>query len=454
MPHPIPSSNQRVDQDTDGSTLDPVASLDPLASTPTAPGSGRRGLLRGLAAGGLGLGLAAMAHTESDAAPGRTRWQQEALGRSVIEDGATGDGATDDTAAIQETIRVVSAAGGGMVRFPAGRYAISQTLEVTEDNVVLVGEGAASRILRLNSNAAFTLVRFACDGTRAGRLWNVGVKDVAIGGGNVGQPDTPGEGALTLFGVSQFDVTGCYIEQPGGPGLTLQDSYIGTITHNKTRFCDDGLVLVGVSNALKITGNRFQINNGHGIRGPELGDSPLKHWSQMMGVVIEANDIEGNGEDGIHFGNCLHMGISVIGNYFELNHNPSRTKTGNGPHIYKVPHSGRTSPPDEFQGVTINGNFLGNRFPAPDNDSIVLEHGSQIVMLGNAYWTGSAISPRDAIRVAPQVTRWMAGPGVDGALQADGNVSVTDGGAILTSPNGTRFTVTVNDDGELTTTKL
>src|SRR3989344_4600844 len=39
--------------------------------------------------------------------------------------GATGDGATNDTAAIQAAIDAASAAPGGVVYFPAGTYAIA-----------------------------------------------------------------------------------------------------------------------------------------------------------------------------------------------------------------------------------------------------------------------------------------------------------------------------------------
>lgn len=55
--------------------------------------------------------------------------------------GATGDGVTDDTTAIQAAINAINAAGGGTVFFPAGTYKITATLSLLE-NVRLFGHAA------------------------------------------------------------------------------------------------------------------------------------------------------------------------------------------------------------------------------------------------------------------------------------------------------------------------
>lgn len=78
----------------------------------------------------------------------------------VVEDhGAVGDGVTDDTNAINEAIDTVAAAGGGIVFFPTGTYAVSTdnttnrwAVEI-ESKVSLVGVGKeASKIVNLNGN--------------------------------------------------------------------------------------------------------------------------------------------------------------------------------------------------------------------------------------------------------------------------------------------------------------
>lgn len=64
----------------------------------------------------------------------------------VTSYGATGNGTTDDRAAIQSAIDAASAAGGGVVFFPKGTYRITGSLEVSGNNVQLEGTGKASVI--------------------------------------------------------------------------------------------------------------------------------------------------------------------------------------------------------------------------------------------------------------------------------------------------------------------
>lgn len=55
--------------------------------------------------------------------------------------GATGDGSTDDTTAIQAAITACNAAGGGIVWFPEGTYRTTSALTLS-DKVSLIGAGA------------------------------------------------------------------------------------------------------------------------------------------------------------------------------------------------------------------------------------------------------------------------------------------------------------------------
>jgi hypothetical protein len=63
--------------------------------------------------------------------------------------GATGDGTTDDAAAIQLAVDAAEADGGGTVYFPAGTYAITDRINVPAF-VNLLGEGAESSVIRVN----------------------------------------------------------------------------------------------------------------------------------------------------------------------------------------------------------------------------------------------------------------------------------------------------------------
>lgn len=59
---------------------------------------------------------------------------------NVKEYGATGNGSTDDTAAIQAAITAAQTAGGGTVYIPFGTYKTSSTLTISANGVALIGE--------------------------------------------------------------------------------------------------------------------------------------------------------------------------------------------------------------------------------------------------------------------------------------------------------------------------
>lgn len=66
----------------------------------------------------------------------------------VREYGAEGDGQTDDTAEIQAAIDDAGEAGGGVVFFPPGDYRITRSLQVLEDdNLILHGTGDSSAVI-------------------------------------------------------------------------------------------------------------------------------------------------------------------------------------------------------------------------------------------------------------------------------------------------------------------
>jgi hypothetical protein len=63
---------------------------------------------------------------------------------NVRDFGATGDGETDDSAAIK---RAIAEAGEGAIFFPPGRYLITDILEITRGNIVLRGAGPDQTVL-------------------------------------------------------------------------------------------------------------------------------------------------------------------------------------------------------------------------------------------------------------------------------------------------------------------
>src|SRR5207253_1256820 len=74
----------------------------------------------------------------------------------VMNFGAIGDGATDDTAAIQSAINAAATSatghGGGIVYFPPGNYKVSSTLQITTGGIHLLGPGpSATQLIGANA---------------------------------------------------------------------------------------------------------------------------------------------------------------------------------------------------------------------------------------------------------------------------------------------------------------
>jgi len=82
---------------------------------------------------------------------------------SVKDYGATGDGVTDDTAAIQAAIDAVNTAGGGLLYFPEGTY-ISSAIEL-QSYVRLVGDGFKKTILQLKTGTTTDFVTLTDNNT-------------------------------------------------------------------------------------------------------------------------------------------------------------------------------------------------------------------------------------------------------------------------------------------------
>lgn len=122
------------------------------------------------------------------------------FGVSVLTFGATGNGVTDDTAAIQAAID----SGATSVYIPAGTYLVSSLLMPNVFNFVLYGVGPASK-LKQKAGASGALIRWAT----ASVVYNEQtVRDIGITGTNGAQHciDTSGAGGLTIEGIYITDV--------------------------------------------------------------------------------------------------------------------------------------------------------------------------------------------------------------------------------------------------------
>lgn len=98
--------------------------------------------------------------------------------------GATGNGGTDDTVAVQAAIDAVESAGGGVVYFPAGTYLVSSL--TAPSNVRLVGAGReASEIKKSTNGVLLSLSGPSTDATGATHVRYSSVENLTLNGNSL-----------------------------------------------------------------------------------------------------------------------------------------------------------------------------------------------------------------------------------------------------------------------------
>lgn len=95
---------------------------------------------------------------------------------NVMAYGATGDGSTDDTAALQAALDAVPSSGG-TVLLPAGTYIVSSTLVIDKDSTVLSGIGPSSVIQTPASALGIDVIRIGNGSTTRSQC---GIRELRI----------------------------------------------------------------------------------------------------------------------------------------------------------------------------------------------------------------------------------------------------------------------------------
>lgn len=153
---------------------------------------------------------------------------------SVKDFGAVGDGATDDTAAIQSAWNAVKLAGGGSIFLPPGIYLISSAIDITGcSNTVFYGAGNDASVIKSTSTTAdvfydsgtswwrtFRDFSIASSVTRtAGSSFNLAVERRAL----FDRVRITGHfNGFKLLGFEQTELRSCSITNPSGAGTAIQ----------------------------------------------------------------------------------------------------------------------------------------------------------------------------------------------------------------------------------------
>lgn len=179
---------------------------------------------------------------------------------NVLDYGATGDGVTDDTAAIQAAISAAPA--GATVFFPAGVYLVSSPVRL-RGGLSYVGEGLATgsgAVIRQKDGSNITGAAgrsgvlasdaFLDDASLCGDP--VLVKGLHIDGNAAGNPTSDASGIVLNAFWSRIE--DCYFTDNPAHGILLTD------------YTDDGSYVSNSCSENRVTGNRIDTCGGDGIR--------------------------------------------------------------------------------------------------------------------------------------------------------------------------------------------
>lgn len=288
-------------------------------------------------------------------------------GYDVRAFGATADGNTDDSDAIQAAIDAASD-GGGAVYFPAGVYICSnlRVTTVTADagqstaRLNISGDGHSS-ILR--ANAADPILHVG-NTSSTNAMFDVYVGDLNFDGDSISTEN------ILLTAAHRIYISRCKSHSSAGEGIKLADASFGSHVIEKCLIRNNGshgVYVPGVSdggtsqangNALKLLGNTILFNGGSGVK-----------IAAGNNIVISFNDISSNGDGGVVFEGPTVKAATVIGNYLE-DHWEGTYKGG----IFML---------TGVYGVTLQSNYVFGRDDKGELYGIYADPNAGFVAVGN-----------------------------------------------------------------------
>ena len=330
----------------------------------------RRSVLKGIA--GVSLGLSGV-ECMGTAADGEISEATDKFGRMMIAEqgstgmaldksivkvtqfGATGDGQTDDTAAIKKAMAALPEKGG-VLFFPPGTYA-TDTIK-PPSFCTLLAHGAWG--YRLAGGVVLTPVRdhqhclidaTGCVGTR--------LVGLTLDGKKRGKDMC---GVFVKRGDSEQNVVvdDCRIEHFSGSGLVMDIAHVWAVRHSIIDA--NGLDGIDAHRGFDawIIDNQITANGRYGV-------------NLLASTTVTGNRIEHNKKAGIHLYGRKQDGIQVTGNLFCTNHGPA------------------IDSPGEHRCATVTGNSFrfNGAFPISDdpahNCHARFRKTYGLVMTGNSF---------------------------------------------------------------------
>ena len=201
---------------------------------------------------------------------------------NVKDYGATGDGVTNDTAAIAAAVSALSAANA-YLEFPAGTYLTDDITITGKTGLTVVGQGygnttvkgrTGNRVFVINTSTNITVRGLTIDGGCTART--AGQQAVIIDGSNIlftqNRIINSGEYACMFGGNAQstnVQVIGNYIGNNYADGINFQYVTHGVIANNLIEGVDDDCIAVGYNgsgsaSSIVVSNNRCSARNDLG----------------------------------------------------------------------------------------------------------------------------------------------------------------------------------------------
>lgn len=332
---------------------------------------------------------------------------------NVKQYGATVNGTTDDTAAVQRALDVIRQNGGGVLYIPVGTCLCAGALTYPAGNLVIAGAGIQQSTLKLTNPGTIGLDI----GTGSSDLFGITFRDISFRGGST-TPTTEMVRfnrmfVVNLHNVNFYDAPICVNFTSSGH-IRITGSLFNTNITTMTAFID----LLNCSH-VAIVGNTFEGKTGStsliAIRANASGTGNTR-WA-IIGNVI--------GEEHADF--FLTASSSVVKNLTIVGNSINGSKTGGI----------RQNNPTSQEKLTIIGNSLSGASGGASAQAI-LARGTGCIVSGNIikdYATG--------ISMASAIDFIVTGNVIEGATAAYADNGTADKG-VVSNNNFIAGTITVS----------
>lgn len=229
--------------------------------------------------------------------------------------GATGDGTTDDTAAILAAYAALSATTGGTLYFPGGTYILAQSqLIILKPNVTITGAPGAVIKGKTGATNASKLIQVG-DGSTI--ITNFRIHDITLDGNRAGATITANAAAhlINLWKVQYVWIERCRLTNSPGDYINFDWSVLQVDDYNSMVYIVDNVMYGGaMRNGISVAAATRTIIRGNTIDGfNTVGIDLEPDWRNlyMRFCVVEGNFVRPSATQLNTFNSNRAYGISL-----------------------------------------------------------------------------------------------------------------------------------------------